>query len=198
MFYFFIKIIIYLLIILTTYYFFNKKEITILEIIVLLFIFNVCIYSLYNKFNIISTLIISLIIIVSYYLYIFLYNNNISKKVINDNVLINRGIINFNNLVKDKISYNNLLYELKKKGINDPTLVDYCIRKNHEYIIFKKNSIKNYPISIIIDGNIIKDNLFSINKSTEWLNKKIEDNNLDLKDINYAYFKNKEVFFITN
>ena len=74
MFSFTIKIIFYLIIVLTNYYIFNKKEIRILEIIILLFIFNICIYSLYINLNIFNTLIISLIILASYYLFNFLYD----------------------------------------------------------------------------------------------------------------------------
>ena len=198
MFFFLIKVIFYILIIFGVYYIFNKKEIDILEIIILLFIFNICIYSMYNNLNIIFTLVIALIILSCYYLYVFLYNTNINKKLNNEKILINRGIINFNNLIKEKISYNNLIYELRKKGIDNPSVVDYCIKINKEFIVFKKNSIKNYPISLIVDGNILKDNLFSINKSIEWINNKIIENSLELKDINYAYFKNKEIYFITN
>ena len=198
MFSFIIKIMFYLIIIIMSYYILNKKEIRILEMMILLFIFNICIYSLYNNLNIIDTLIISLIILGSYYLFVFLYDKSIAKKISDDDILINRGIINFNTLVKEKISYNELLYELKKRGISDPSLVDYCIRKENNYLIFRKNSIKNYPISLIIDGNILKDNLFSIHKNIEWINQKIEENNLNLKNINYAYFKNKEVYFIVN
>ena len=199
MFYFTIKIISYMIILLTTYYLLNKKTINILEIIILLFIFNTCIFSLYNNLSIIYTIIICFILISIYYLYMYLYNINISKKIIDgETVLINRGIINFNELIKENISLDNLLYELKKKGISNPNLVDYCIKKDNNLIIFRKNSIKNYPISLIIDGKVLKDNLFSIHKSLEWLDKKIIENNLNLDNINYAYFKNKEVYFITN
>ena len=199
MFYFTIKIISYMIILLTTYYLLNKKTINILEIIILLFIFNTCIFSLYNNLSIIYTIIICFILISIYYLYMYLYNINISKKIIDgETVLINRGIINFNELIKENISLDNLLYELKKKGISNPNLVDYCIKKDNNLIIFRKNSIKNYPISLIIDGKVLKDNLFSIHKSIEWLDKKIIENNLNLDNINYAYFKNKEVYFITN
>ena len=198
MFYFYIKVLLSILIILYTYYLFSKKEISILEIIFLLLIYNSCIYLINNNQSLISIIFISLLIIISYYLYTFLYNKSISNKVIEDKILINRGLINFNELIKEKISYNNLIYELKKKGINNPNLVDYCIKKNNELIIFRKNTIKNYPISIIIDGFILDDNLVSINKTIEWLNKKIDDNNLILKDINYAYYKNSNIYFITN
>lgn len=199
MFYFFMKVIFNLLIVMVSYYLLNKKEINILEILVLLFIFHINIMSIYNNVHILVTLFFDLIIMIFYYLYQFLYNKNISKKIIDDdNVLIDRGIINFNNLIKYHISYQGLIESLRKYGINNPSFVDYCIKKNNNLIVFKKNSIKNYPISIIIDGKIIKDNLFSINKTIDWLNKQINDNNLELKNINYAYFKNKEIYFITN
>ena len=197
MFYFILKIIIYLIIIFTSYYLLNKKKIGILEIIVLLFIFNVCIYSLYNNLSFLITIIISLIIILSYNLYIFLYNKNIFNNIENIN-LINRGIINFNNLIKENISYDSLIYELKRKGINNIIDVDYCIKRGKDFIIFKKDSIFNYPISLIIDGNILKDNLFSIKRDIEWINEKINENDLTLKKINYAYYKNNNIYFITN
>ena len=181
-----------------TYHIFKRNEITILETIIILFIFNICLIGLYNSINIIYIVILSLIVISCYYLYKFLYKLNIDKKYNPDKVLINRGIINFHELIKENYSLDTLIYNLKRKGIDNPSLVDYCIKKNNDLIIFKNNSIKNYPISLIIDGCVLKDNLFSINKSIEWLDKKLSDNNLELKNINYAYFKNKEVYFITN
>ncbi|MBQ8472657.1 MAG: DUF421 domain-containing protein [Bacilli bacterium] len=198
MFYFFIQVITSLIIIMFTYHIFKAKEITILETIILLFIFNICLIGLYNSINIIYIVILSLIVISCYYLYKFLYKLNIDKKYNPDKVLINRGIINFHELIKENYSLDTLIYNLKRKGIDNPSLVDYCIKKDNDLIIFRKNSIKNYPISLIIDGHILKDNLFSINKSIEWLDKKLNDNDLELKNINYAYFKNKEVYFITN
>ena len=198
MFYFTIKLILYLLTLYGIYYLLNKKEIQILEIIVISFVFNICIYSMNNNINYIHTLLLILLVITSYYTYCFLYNKNVSKKIINEDIIINRGIINFNSLIKEKISYDKLLYELRKKGIKSPSAVEFCIKNNNEFIILKKNSINNYPISLIIDGNVIKDNLFSINKSIEWINNKIFENNLELKDIKYAFFKNKEIYFIIN
>lgn len=198
MFSFIIQILISLFIILSFYTVLNKKEIGILEIITLLFIFNISLFTLYRGLNLLYTIILSLIVILVYYLYIYLYKKDIVRKVNDDKVFINRGIINFKELIESGYTYEGLLYNLRKRGIKNPNLVDYCIKKGNDLIIFKKNSVSNYPISIIIDGKIIKDNLFSLNKSLEWLDKKIEDANLELKDINYAYFKNKEVYFVTN
>lgn len=198
MFSFFIDFLMYLFIIFLAYHLLSQKEITILEIIILLFIFNICIYSIYIDTSILFTIFFSLIILLSYYLYIYLYNNYINKKIENNKVFINRGIINFRELINENYSYDRLILNLKKQGIDNPSLVDYCIKNKNELVIFRKNSLNNYPISLIVDGNILKDNLFSINKTIEWLNNKIFDNNLSLKDINYAYFKNKQVYFITN
>ncbi len=198
MFYFLFKFIFCLIIVFLVYYLFDKKEITILEILILLIIVNICLYSLSNNLDLLETILLTSITIIIYYFYIFLYQKSLVKKVNEDLVLINRGLINFNNLIKGKMTYDNLIYSLRKRGINNPNLVDYCIKSKQDLIIFKKNSIKNYPISIIIDGNILKDNLFSINKSMDWLKKQIDESNLVLKDINYAYFKNKNIYFVTN
>ena len=199
MIYFILKTISYLIIILLTYYLFNKKEITILETIILLFIFNICLFSLYNNINLIYTSLIVLISLLIYYLYNYLYKKSLNKKIYNtDKVLINRGLINFQELIKEKITYESLILSLKKKGINNPNLVDYCIKKGNDLVIFQSKKLKNYPISIIIDGNILYDNLNSINKNYEWLNNKINDNDLDIHDINYAFYKDKEIYFLTN
>ncbi len=193
MFYFILKFLFYIILILSTLYIFKLKEITILEIIILVIVLNIDLYSLYTNLNIIYTFLLYILVIISYYLYLFLENKTIKE----NNILINRGIINFNNLIKENMTYNNLLFSLKKKGINNPGMVDYCIKKGNNLIVIPKNTIGEYPISIIVDGKVIKDNLFSINKTREWLDKKIKDNNLSLININYAYYKNKNIYFIT-
>ncbi len=193
MFYFILKFLFYLILIFSTLYIFKLKEITILEIIILVIVLNIDLYSLYTNLNIIYTFLLYILVIISYYLYLFLENKTIKE----NNILINRGIINFNNLIKENMTYNNLLFSLKKKGINNPGMVDYCIKRGNNLIVIPKNTIGEYPISIIVDGKVIKDNLFSINKTREWLDKKIKDNNLSLININYAYYKNKNIYFIT-
>lgn len=193
MFYFILKFLFYLILIFSTLYIFKLKEITILEIIILVIVLNIDLYSLYTNLNMIYTFLLYILVIISYYLYLFLENKTIKE----NNILINRGIINFNNLIKENMTYNNLLFILKKKGINNPGMVDYCIKRGNNIIVIPKNTIGEYPISIIVDGKVIKDNLFSINKTREWLDKKIKDNNLSLININYAYYKNKNIYFIT-
>ena len=198
MFYFIFKILFYYFLILICFHIFNKRRITILEIIILLFIFHICIVSYYQKINILITSLLSILLVSIYYFYKYLYDNYLNKKNDLDKVIINRGIINFHELLSENYTYDSFLYELKRKGISSPNSVDYCVKRGNDLIIFRKNSIKNYPISIIIDGKVLKDNLLSIQRSEEWLAKKIDDANLNLIDINYAYFKNKNIYFITD
>lgn len=194
---FLLKIIISSFIIFLTYSYFRKKEIKILEVIILLFLFHICILSIYLNISIFILLLSSMLIISIYYFYLYIENKEIINKLPKEKVLINRGIINFKELLSSGINYDELIYELKKRGINSPDNIDYCIKKNNDLIIFQKNSIKNYPISLIVDGNILKDNLFSIKKNIDWLERKIDENYLNIKDINYAYYKEKQVYFIT-
>ena len=72
MFYFIIKCLVYLMIITFSYYYFNRKQITILEILILLFIFNICLFSLYHNTNLIITLLLVILTIIVYYLTKFL------------------------------------------------------------------------------------------------------------------------------
>ena len=72
MFSFFFKIIVSILIIFTTYYFFQKKEINILEIIVLLFLFQIISYSLYTNQSLLITVLSCILIITIYYLFLML------------------------------------------------------------------------------------------------------------------------------
>ena len=87
MFYFFIQIITSLIIIIFTYHIFKKNEITILETIILLFIFNICLFGLYNSLNVIYIITLSLIVISCYYLYKYLYKLNFENCFLNFNFI---------------------------------------------------------------------------------------------------------------
>lgn len=195
---FFIKIIFSTIIIYVTYSFFHKKEIKVLEIITLLFLFHIGILSIYLNINMFIMLLSSLLIISIYYFYKYMETKEIIQKLPKDIILINRGIVNFHELVSSGYDYDEFIYELKKRGIKNFDDIDYCVKKNNDLIIFQKNSIKNYPISLIIDGYILKDNLFSIRKNLDWLERKIEENNLNINNINYAYYKKNQIYFVTN
>ena len=196
MFYFILNIIVYFLLIISLYHYYSQKRITILNFLIMLFLINIYFILLYKDINIIIGLMITLIVLLIERLYNYLYF--INKKEINkDKVLINRGNINFKNLIDNKYSYDKLIYNLKRKGIYNTSDIDYCALYNNDLIIFKSN-IKNYPISLIVDGKIINDHLNSLKKDKKWLYDAVKNENLTIENISYAFYKDQKLYFLTS
>ena len=55
-----------------------------------------------------------------------------------------------------------------------------------------------YPVSLIVDGNVMNENLSLIKKNEDWLKKELLKKDLYVEMINYAYYKNNHVYFICN
>ena len=188
MIYFFINIMIYLTIVfLLLKYFRNKMNIT--NFIIILFNMNIYFIFIYKDINFIYGILVLLISIIFSYSFSF-FNKN-KEEVI----LIKDGNINFHELV-NYYSYYKLVKYLKIRNIKLDE-ISYCIKKNNNLIIIKNKDI-NYPISLIIDGKLITENLKLINKNKDWLNKELLEKNMLIKDIEYAYFKKDKVYFINN
>ena len=192
MIYFYINLVMYSLLIVILYKYFNRVKITILDFLLLFFNINLYLILLFKDFNFIYGLISSILIILIKELSLLLFKEKKNSKEI---FLIKEGIINFHELVNNNYSYNKLINYLKRKKIKLDE-IEYCILKDNKLTIIKNNDIKNYPISIIIDGKVIENNLKLINKDINWL--KLELNNNDLECIDYAYFKKNKLYFITS
>ena len=77
--------------------------------------------------------------------------------------------------------------------------IEYAILEhNGKLSIFKyqNNKKSSYPMPLIIDGQIQEYTLKDINKTKYWLIKKISDKSLKIKDIFYAFYKNKYIYII--
>ena len=191
MIYFYINLVMYSLLIVILYKYFNRVKITILDFLLLFFNINLYLILLFKDFNFIYGLISSILIILIKELSLLLFKEKKHEKQI---FLIKEGIINFHELVNNNYSYDKLINYLKRKRIKLDE-IEYCILKDKRLTIIKNSDIKNYPISIIIDGKVIENNLKLINKDIDWL--KLELNNNDLNNIDYAYFKKDKLYFIT-
>ena len=115
-------------------------------------------------------------------------------------LIINRGIINYKEMIKQRYTLDDLLCELRQNNIKDLKDVEYAVLENNGKLsIFKYNFLcltSNNPFPLILDGKIQKDTLDYINKDEEWLLSYLNDNNLDKKDIFYAFYKNKKIYII--
>ncbi len=128
-------------------------------------------------------------------------------------VIIKNGTIDFDELKKSKLDINDLTALARSKGFFDFSLIAYAIFETDgslsilpkdEQKILTKSDIKfkiNHvflPQNIIVDGDISKFSLKSLNKTEEWVKKRLNiSNKEDLKNILLAvYNEEKDSFTI--
>ena len=114
-------------------------------------------------------------------------------------VIINKGIISFKEMVKQRYNLDDLLIQLREKNIRTIEEVDYAILESSGKLsVFKKknNRYGEYPLPLILDGTVNNDTLDNINRSKRWLNKKLIEKKTNLKKVFYAFYKDKDLYII--
>ncbi len=115
-------------------------------------------------------------------------------------LIINRGIINYKEMVKQRYTLDDLLLELRSNGIKNLKDVEYAVLENNGKLnIFKYNFLSTEnanPFPLILDGIIQKDTLSYIDKDEKWLKKYLKDNDLKIEEIFYSFFKNNKIYVI--
>jgi len=167
-----------------------KNKINIYTFVILIFHLNLSFFFIYHDVNFIYFLLFS---VVSFLLYkVVFYYQSMNEDII----LIKDGNINFHNLVK-YYSYQKLINYLKIRNIKLDE-ISFCILKDNRLVIIKDKLIKNYPVSIIIDGFIKEENLKLIKRDSNWLKEEINRVHLTLGSISYAYYLKDKIFFVKN
>lgn len=114
-------------------------------------------------------------------------------------VIINRGKINFKEMVKQRYNMDDLLTQLRDKEIRTIEEVDYAILETSGNLsVFKKDSklFGEYPLPVILDGRIDYDTLRQINKSEKWIKRTLALDSLELDDVFYGFYRDKKLFLI--
>lgn len=112
-------------------------------------------------------------------------------------IIINRGKVNFDEMLKQRYNLDDLLVELRSQSIKSIEDVDYAILETSGKLsIFQKNADKEYPLPVILDGKIDSDTLRQIGKSEEWLRKNVKKEGYSIEDVYYGFFRQNEVFLI--
>lgn len=200
------KTILFYIVISIVYRFMGKREIgelSIMDFIVSIFIAELAAISIDNyKENVLLSLIpIIVLVIIEIVISIISLKNEDTRNIIDGkaSVIINRGVINFKEMLKQRYNLDDLLSQLRLESIKSIEEVDYAILEtNGKLSVFKKSDDKRslYPLPIILDGKIQDDTLYQINKSREWINEELNKNNIKLEDVFYGFYKNKELFLI--
>lgn len=116
-------------------------------------------------------------------------------------VMINRGKVNFKEMVRQRYNLDDLLTQLREKGIKSIEEVDYAILETSGRLsVFPKDKSKNrdYPLAVILDGTIQEDTLQQLQKSKKWLLDMLVKERVELQDIFYGFYRERQLFIIRN
>ena len=178
-------------------------ELSIMDLIVSIFIAEIAAISIDNyKQNMFLSIvpIIALVVIQVVISRVSLKSSTIRSVLDGDpSVIIERGKINFKEMLQQRYNLDDLLVQLRGRGIKSIEEVDYAILETSGKLsVFKKNEDKNrtYPLPVIIDGKVQKDVLYQIGKDTTWLNKALHQENYQLEDVFYGFYQKNRLFLI--
>ena len=78
--------------------------------------------------------------------------------------------------------------------------MEYAVlESNGKLSVFKYNVLKiksDYPMPLVIEGEIEYETLKQIKKDEVWLKEKIKKNGLNLEDVFYSFYKNKKIYIV--
>lgn len=188
------------------YRFMGKREIGqlgMVDLIVSILIAELAAMSIENRNEniFLSILPIALLVIIQIGMsYISLKNSKIRNLFDgNPSVIINKGRINFKEMIEQRYNIDDLLTQLREKHIRSIEEVDYAVLETSGKLsVFKKDNklFGEYPMPLILDGEIDQGTLRQINKTEEWLTNQLKKENVLLEDIFYAFYRNKKLFLI--
>ncbi|MDO5003118.1 MAG: DUF421 domain-containing protein [bacterium] len=198
------RTLLFYVIITVVYRFMGKREVgelSIMDLIVSILIAELAAIAIDKyKSNLLITIIpICVLVLVQIVIAkISLKSPNVREKIEGvPSVIINRGKINFKEMLKQRYNLDDLLTQLREKGIRSIDEVDYAILETSGKLsVFEKGNNKNFPLPVILDGEIDYETLAQIKKDEQWLDKVLKERNLVLDNVFYAFYKDKNLFII--
>ena len=200
------RTILFYFIIILAYRIMGKREVAqlgIIDLIISILIAELVAMSIENyKDSILNTLIpITVLVLIEISLATLSIKSKRIRFVLDGkpSFIIKNGILNYSEMVKSRYSLDDLLMQLRQQSIKSIEEIEYAILEhNGKLSIFKyqDNKKSEYPMPLIVDGIIQYSTLKDINKTSYWLIKQIAAKALKLKDIFYAFYKNKSIYII--
>lgn len=115
-------------------------------------------------------------------------------------LIICNGRVNYKEMIKQRYSMDDLLLSMRQKSIHDLKEIEYAfLEPNGKLSIFPYRPFRltsSYPMPLILDGEINKKTLDFIKKDKIWLKEELSKKNLEVKNIFYAFYKNKKIYII--
>ena len=107
-------------------------------------------------------------------------------------VIIKDGKVRFSVMSKLRYTLDDLVLELRSKGIKSIEEVDYAVLETTGDLSVFQNT-KDYPLPIILDGEIDYNSLKEIHKDEEWLMNLLKKRNIELPNIFYAFYTKDKI-----
>lgn len=197
-----IKTLVLYIFIVVVYRVMGKKEVgklSIIDLIVSILIAELAAISIEEADRSILTSIIPIVVLVVIQISIsFISLKSVSlRKLIDGNpiVIIKDGKLNFKDMTKLRYTIDDLIAQLREQGIKSIEEVNYAVLENNGKLSVFETS-KDYPLPIIIDGNIDYDVLKDMKKDKKWIYKILDDNNITLDNVFYAFYTKNKTYII--
>lgn len=119
----------------------------------------------------------------------------------NPSLIIKKGKVNFKEMTKQKYNLDDLLVQLREKGFKSIEEIEYAILENNGTLsVFAYEDRKdNYlPLPLILDNKIQEDTLKHLHKDSKWVLNLLDKRNINIEDVFYAFYKDKNIFIIKN
>jgi len=116
--------------------------------------------------------------------------------------IIKNGKINYNEMIRQKYNLDDLLVQLREKGFRNIEDIEYAILENNGTLSvfeYSKNGLVKkspLPMPIILDGKIQYDTLREMARDDSFIYKVLDKRKMDVSDIFYAFYKDKNIFVI--
>lgn len=126
-------------------------------------------------------------------------------------IIIDKGSIVESELRKLRINMNDLLEQLRAKSYPNISDIEFAILEtNGEFSIIPKAEKRtvtvedmgltvqpeNLPITLIIDGNLIPENLISSGNNKKWMLKELQKKNISgIEDVFFAFISSEGIFY---
>lgn len=176
-------------------------ELSVMDFIVSIFIAEMVAISIENYKSSVWLSVIPIIMIVLLQMigsYVSMKSSKARKLLDGEpSVIINRGKVNFKEMLKQRYNLDDLLTQLRAKEIKSIEEVDYAILETSGKLsVFTKSEKEEYPLPLILDGKLEEETLLQINRSRGWLTKELQRENVLLENVFYAFFQNNKLFII--
>lgn len=121
----------------------------------------------------------------------------------NPSIIIKNGKVNYKEMIKQKYNLDDLMVQLREKGYRSLEEIEYAILENNGTLsVFGYEDINTktspLPLPLILDSEIQEDTLKQLGKERRWVYDVLDKKDINLNDVFYAFYKDKNVFIIKN